>query len=307
MEAGRLAAGSGRAGESHRVSAMGAPMRLDPFSLPVRFTAADEAADERLRVVDLHRERVVLRRSVRGMRMALNLPVAAFRGVAIRLVFADADQIPSCNRGGARTRRSRSVAAAVCGHRERRHRRRMAILGPRARPAAPRRRNRRLACASRSPALARFCASTRRPGGGGGAAPSRGGGRADCCGVDPASRRTCQSCIATSARSSPEIEGPSTDPRHQRPASRLTGAVPRGRWAHVFAGAGDHGRSSRIERSAAATKREPSQIRPTAPVCARRRSSKTCAWTIGRRGERAHQNGRAQAILVGSPAEPSPR
>ena len=95
MEAGRLAAGSGRAGESHRVSAMGAPMRLDPFSLPVRFTAADEAADERLRVVDLHRERVVLRRSVRGMRMALNLPVAAFRGVAIRLVFADADQIPS--------------------------------------------------------------------------------------------------------------------------------------------------------------------------------------------------------------------
>jgi len=70
-------------------------MRLDPFSLPVRFTAADEAADERLRVVDLHRERVVLRRSVRGMRMALNLPVAAFRGVAIRLFFAEADKMPS--------------------------------------------------------------------------------------------------------------------------------------------------------------------------------------------------------------------
>jgi hypothetical protein len=68
--------------------------RLDPFSLPVRFTAADEAADERLRVVDLHRERVVLRRSVRGMRMALNLPVAAFRGVAIRLI-GEAGQIPS--------------------------------------------------------------------------------------------------------------------------------------------------------------------------------------------------------------------
>lgn len=95
MEAGRLAAGSGRAGESHRASAMGTPMRLDPFSLPVRFTAADEAADERLRVVDLHRERVVLRRSVRGMRMALNLPVAAFRGVAIRLVFAEAGTGPS--------------------------------------------------------------------------------------------------------------------------------------------------------------------------------------------------------------------
>jgi hypothetical protein len=95
MEAGRLAAGSGRIGESHRACAMAAPLRLDPFSLPVRFTAADAAADERLRVVDLHRERVVLRRSVRGMRMALNLPVAAFRGVAIRLVFANADEIPS--------------------------------------------------------------------------------------------------------------------------------------------------------------------------------------------------------------------
>lgn len=95
MEAGRLAAGSGRAGEAHRASAMANPMRLDPFSLPVRFTATDEAADERLRVIDLHRERVVLRRSVRGMRMALNLPVAAFRGVAIRLAFSQPGAAPS--------------------------------------------------------------------------------------------------------------------------------------------------------------------------------------------------------------------
>jgi Family of unknown function (DUF6101) len=80
MEAGRFAAGSGRAGAI--------PSRLDPFSLPVRFTAADDAADERLRVVDLHRERVVLRRSVRGIRMALNMPVANYRGVAIRLTGA---------------------------------------------------------------------------------------------------------------------------------------------------------------------------------------------------------------------------
>jgi hypothetical protein len=73
MEVGRIAAGSSRA------------TRLDPFSLPVRFEAADEAADGRRRIVDLHRERVVVRRCVGGMRMALNLPVAAFRGVAIRL------------------------------------------------------------------------------------------------------------------------------------------------------------------------------------------------------------------------------
>jgi hypothetical protein len=38
-----------------------------------------------MRVVDLHRERVVLRRALAGMRMAVNLPVAAYRGVAIRL------------------------------------------------------------------------------------------------------------------------------------------------------------------------------------------------------------------------------
>ena len=73
MEAGRTTAGSSRV------------VRLDPFSLPVRFEAADAAADEQRRIVELHRERVVLRRSVRGMRMAVNMPVAAFRGVAIRL------------------------------------------------------------------------------------------------------------------------------------------------------------------------------------------------------------------------------
>jgi len=82
MEAGRIAAGSSRTS------------RLDPFSLPVRFEAADEAADERRRVVDLHRERVVVRRCVGGMRMALNLPVSAFRGVVIRLKQND-DEPPS--------------------------------------------------------------------------------------------------------------------------------------------------------------------------------------------------------------------
>jgi hypothetical protein len=87
MEAGKIAAGSGRIG-------VHAPLRLDPFSLPVRFAAADDAADERTRIVDLHRERVVLRRSVRGIRMALNMPVAAFRGVAIRLI-GEAGKAPS--------------------------------------------------------------------------------------------------------------------------------------------------------------------------------------------------------------------
>jgi len=51
----------------------------------LRFEAADQAADGHVRVVDLHRERVVLRRAVRGIKMALNLPVAAYRGIAIRI------------------------------------------------------------------------------------------------------------------------------------------------------------------------------------------------------------------------------
>src|SRR5580765_8339974 len=67
-------AGSGRA------------LRLDPFGLPVRFCASDAAADGRVRDIELHRERVVLRRSLSGMRMALNMPVKAFDGISLQLV-----------------------------------------------------------------------------------------------------------------------------------------------------------------------------------------------------------------------------
>jgi Family of unknown function (DUF6101) len=60
-------------------------LRLDPLALPLNFTAADARADERVRHVELSRERVVLRRAVRGIRMAVKVPVAAFMGVALRL------------------------------------------------------------------------------------------------------------------------------------------------------------------------------------------------------------------------------
>jgi len=60
--------------------------RLDPFALPVRFPASDAGADERVRIVELHRERVVMRRAVRGIPMAVSVPVAAFRGVSIRIL-----------------------------------------------------------------------------------------------------------------------------------------------------------------------------------------------------------------------------
>ena len=59
--------------------------RLDPFALPLRFVAVDHTADERVRLVELHRERVVLRRHLRGIKMAVNLPLATYLGVAIRI------------------------------------------------------------------------------------------------------------------------------------------------------------------------------------------------------------------------------
>ena len=71
MRSGGLPAGSSRA------------LRLDPFALPARYSASDAVADGRIRHVELHRERVVVQRAVAGMRMALNLPVSAYRGVAI--------------------------------------------------------------------------------------------------------------------------------------------------------------------------------------------------------------------------------
>ena len=59
-------------------------LRLDPLSLPVRFDAQDMRADGGIRQVELHRERVILRRAVGGMRMAVNVRVSDFLGIASR-------------------------------------------------------------------------------------------------------------------------------------------------------------------------------------------------------------------------------
>jgi len=64
-------------------------VRLDPLALPLRFAAPDSRADQRLRIVELDRERVVLRRAVSGIRMAVNVPLGGFLGVAVRVVPAD--------------------------------------------------------------------------------------------------------------------------------------------------------------------------------------------------------------------------
>lgn len=69
---GVIPAGSGRA------------LRLDPHSLPVRFDAHDLRADGNVRHIELHREHVILHRAVAGMRMAVNVRVSDFLGLAVR-------------------------------------------------------------------------------------------------------------------------------------------------------------------------------------------------------------------------------
>jgi hypothetical protein len=59
-------------------------LRLDPLSLPVSFDAHDARADGGVRQIELHRERVVLRRAVHGIQMAVNVRVRDFLGVALR-------------------------------------------------------------------------------------------------------------------------------------------------------------------------------------------------------------------------------
>jgi len=58
-------------------------LRLDPLSLPLSFQAQDARADGGVRKIELHRERVVLHRAIKGMRMAINVRVQDFLGVAL--------------------------------------------------------------------------------------------------------------------------------------------------------------------------------------------------------------------------------
>jgi hypothetical protein len=64
----------------------GRSVRLDPFALPVRYKAGDPGADERERIIEICRERVVMRRCVHGIPMKLSMQVSEYLGVAIRVV-----------------------------------------------------------------------------------------------------------------------------------------------------------------------------------------------------------------------------
>ena len=75
-----------------RPSGSSRTLRLDPFALPVRYAARDGGADGQIRQIELDRDRVVLRRAVRGIRMNVGVPVSAFRGVAMRLLPPEGDE-----------------------------------------------------------------------------------------------------------------------------------------------------------------------------------------------------------------------
>ncbi|HEY0848865.1 MAG TPA: DUF6101 family protein [Bradyrhizobium sp.] len=73
-------------------------LRLDPFSLPLRFDARDVRADGGVRQVEIHRERVVLRRAVAGMRMAVNVRVSDFIGIGLRGIDGEAQMLALIHR-----------------------------------------------------------------------------------------------------------------------------------------------------------------------------------------------------------------
>jgi Family of unknown function (DUF6101) len=64
----------------------GRALRLDPFALPVRFSTQDGGADGQIRHIEVDRERVVVRRAVRGIAMKVGRPVSDFLGVSLRLM-----------------------------------------------------------------------------------------------------------------------------------------------------------------------------------------------------------------------------
>lgn len=59
-------------------------LQLDPHSLPVSFEARDGRADGGIRHIEINRERIVVRRAVGGIRMAINVRVDEFLGIACR-------------------------------------------------------------------------------------------------------------------------------------------------------------------------------------------------------------------------------
>lgn len=58
--------------------------QLDPAALPIAFEARDARADGNVRRIEIARDRVVVRRAVRGIQMKIQMRVTDFLGVTLR-------------------------------------------------------------------------------------------------------------------------------------------------------------------------------------------------------------------------------
>ena len=151
-------------------------LRLDPHALPVRYAARDGGADGQVRNIELDRERVVLRRAVRGIphegRRAGRANSAASR---MRTLPPEGGE-PAAVAVMLEHRDSALTVPLFVADRRRRGHGGMEKLEPRARRAAAGRSMATARCASRSAASA--ASASARPRRAGGAAPrSSGGGR----------------------------------------------------------------------------------------------------------------------------------
>ncbi len=127
-----------------RPSGSSRALRLDPYALPVRYAARDSGADGQVRDIELDRERVVLRREVRGIRMKIGVLVTEFAGVTMRTLPPEGEE-PAAVAVMLEHRDNGLTRAAVRRDRGRRRHGAMEILEPRARRSAARGRRRRRA------------------------------------------------------------------------------------------------------------------------------------------------------------------
>src|SRR5690349_7550662 len=67
-------------------------LRLDPHNLPVRYCAHDNGADGGVRNIELDRERVMLKREVRGIPMKIGVNIREFAGIALRTLPPEGDE-----------------------------------------------------------------------------------------------------------------------------------------------------------------------------------------------------------------------
>jgi hypothetical protein len=66
-----------------------AQLQLNPFAKSCSFQVYDSGADFQTRHIELHQDHIVIKRYVKGMRMAFRMPLCAFKGVMMNTQVLD--------------------------------------------------------------------------------------------------------------------------------------------------------------------------------------------------------------------------